>query len=63
MKKFLSISLLLLAAVSLQAKKYEVRSPDGRLSLTVECGAQSSWALAVDGKTLSEGNRLGMEIQ
>lgn len=62
MRKYITF-LLLLAAVSLQAKKYEVRSPDGRLSLTVECGARSSWALAVDGKTLSEGNRLGMEIQ
>ena len=63
MRKFITFSLLLCAAISLQAKKYEVKSPDGRLSFTVECGARSSWALAVDGKTLSEGNRLGMEIQ
>ena len=51
---------MILAAVAAGAKSYEVKSPDGRLSLKVDCGTQSTWTLSVDGVAVTEGNRLGM---
>lgn len=57
----LAIALLPLSFVA-ESKGYEVISPDGRLSFSVECASQSSWALSVDGVVLSEGNRLGLGL-
>lgn len=61
--KFILSALLLFGAVAgLQAKKYDVKSPDGKLTLSVENAATATWSLSVDGVTVTSGNRLGMEL-
>ena len=62
MKRIVILIALAALSVSAAAKKYEVKSPDGRLTLSVECASESSWALSVDGVSVSGGNRLGMEL-
>lgn len=62
MKRCVSILCILFSALSLAAKPYEVKSPSGRLSLQVNCGAQTTWTLSIDGVAVSSGNRLGMEL-
>lgn len=62
MKRCVSILCILFASLSLAAKPYEVKSPSGRLSLKVDCGAQTTWTLSIDGVPVSSGNRLGMEL-
>jgi len=64
-KRTLASLLVLLSAgmpLSLQARKYELKSPDGKLGFSVDCAAQCTWSLSVDGIPVTEGNRLGMEI-
>ncbi|MBP5397504.1 MAG: glycoside hydrolase family 97 protein [Bacteroidales bacterium] len=63
MKRSLTLLLALsLCYIGASAKSYSVKSPNGRLVLSLETGAQSSWALAVDGTVVTAGNRLGMEL-
>lgn len=62
MKHCISFLCLLLSVWTLQAKPYEVVSPSGRLKLSVDCGAQTTWALSIDGVTVTGGNRLAMEL-
>lgn len=61
MSKSTFILLLSLVSVSLSARRYEVISPDGRLSLSVVCSSQTTWTMTVDGVTVTGGNRLAME--
>lgn len=64
MRKLIITTLALFAAAfCLQAKKYEVKSPDGRLSLTVENAAQLTWSLSIDGTVVSSLNRISMELR
>ena len=62
MKHCIPFLCLLLSVFSLQAKPYEVVSPSGRLAFRVDCGAKTTWSLAIDGVTVTSGNRLGMEL-
>lgn len=62
MKHCISFLCLLLSVFALQAKPYEVKSPSGRLSLSVDCGAQTTWSLSIDGVAVTSGNRLGLEL-
>lgn len=63
MRKYILLSLIALTSITLRARNYEVKSPDGRLTLSVDCGKQCKWAMSVDGLTVSAGNRLGMETK
>ena len=62
MKHCIPFLCLLLSVFSLQAKPYEVVSPSGRLAFRVDCGAKTTWSLAIDGVTVTGGNRLAMEL-
>ena len=66
MKSTLKFTLLAVAAlitIHLQAKDYGVTSPDGRLTLSVNCAENCTWTLDIDGTTVTTGNRIGMECK
>ena len=63
MKRIFSfICVCLMAGASLAAKSYSVKSPDGRLELSLNVEKTSEWTLKIDGAVVSEGNRLAMEL-
>lgn len=60
------LSLLAIAAllsITLQAKDYGVTSPNGRLTLSINCEKSCTWTLSIDGTPVSTGNRIGMECE
>lgn len=63
---FHKLTLLAIAAMiaaTLHAKDYGVTSPDGRLTLSINCGEQCTWTLSIGGTPVSTGNRIGMECK
>ena len=58
--------LLLLAAVfcaaHIYAKGYSVASPSGKLVMSVSTGAETTWALSVNGEKVLDGNKIAMEL-
>jgi len=62
MKKLITIIGCLLCGTALFAKDYTVTSPSGNLEMTVSTGATTTWALKIKGQTVSEGNRIALEL-
>ena len=62
-KKLTLLALAGLISVSLQARNYGVTSPDGRLTLSIDCGEHCTWTLSVDGTLVTAGNRMGMACE
>ena len=45
-------SLLLSCALTAQAQQYQLTSPDGKLTVSIEAGQNLHWAIAHDGATV-----------
>ncbi|HEX2975293.1 MAG TPA: glycoside hydrolase family 97 protein, partial [Bacteroidales bacterium] len=54
---------LFLLCAGTQAKEYTVKSPDGRLVLTVDAAADIKWSLSHDGTLLLKSSRIGLELR
>lgn len=63
MNKALMVSFLFLLCAGTQAKEYTVKSPDGRLVLTVDAAADIKWSLSHDGTLLLKSSRIGLELR
>ena len=68
LKKFAFTAVLALCAAlsafnALAGERLEVKSPDGRIAVAFETGADGmTWSLSRDGKTLVAPSRLGLEF-
>lgn len=63
MRHFLKTMLLLVAAVwpfAMQAKSYQVKSPSGRVSATVNLDKGATITVALDGHTLLKGANINL---
>lgn len=63
MKKTLLLTLLVLACSTLSAKDYELKSPDGRIELSVSAGASLKFSVTYDGKELIKASNIGLELK
>ena len=63
MKRILTLVLLAVAiAAPVQAKTYQVSTPDGRTVITVEAGKQLTWAVTHNGKQVLAPSALSMTV-
>lgn len=63
MNRFLLVVFLFLACARAEAKEYTVKSPDGKLVLTVDAAADIKWALSHEGTPLMKSSRIGLELR
>lgn len=61
-RKSLLLSAMLLLGASLSAKNFDLKSPDGKITLKVDTGKQVSYSISCDGVTLLENNLLGITL-
>ena len=56
------ILILLLIGISVYAKEYNVSSPDGKISVTVDVDSQIKWSAAVGNQSIFKDNTLKLDI-
>lgn len=62
MKLYYFLLLLIVPALQVQAKSYQLNSPDGNLQLTVSVAGQTEWSLSAAGVKALEGNRIALDM-
>ena len=61
-KGFLIILVLLCISCFLSAQNYSLKSPDGKLVVSISKSEELTWSVSFDGKEIMQKNRLGMVI-
>ena len=61
-RKSLLLSAMLLLGASLSAKNFDLKSPDGRITVSVDTGKQVTYAVSCDGVPLLVNSALGIEL-
>ena len=61
-RKSLLLSAMLLLGASLSAKNFDLKSPDGRIAVSVDTGKQVTYAVSCDGVPLLVNSALGIEL-
>ena len=61
-RKSLLLSAMLLLGASLSAKNFDLKSPDGRITVSVDNGKQVTYAVSCDGVPLLVNSALGIEL-
>lgn len=61
-KKFLLLPIAVLFAASVAGKVYNVASPDGKVSVTVDADQQLKWSIVYDGTDVLEPSALGLQL-
>ena len=62
MKKFILLAAALIAAFGAQAKENVLKSPDGRIVVTVSCGENVSYSVERDGIKLLAPSQISMML-
>lgn len=63
MKKNLLLALSVLACSAVLAKDYTIKSPDGKVSLTVSAGSEVKWTASYEGTEIVGASRIGLELK
>ena len=61
-RKFLLLSAMLLLGASKKAKNFDLKSPGGRITVSVDTGKQVTYAVSCDGVPLLVNSALGIEL-
>ena len=61
-RKSLLLSAMLLLGAALSAKNFDLKSPDGRIAVSVDTGKQVTYAVSCDGVPLLVNSALGIEL-
>ena len=62
MKKILITVAAVLLALTIQAKDYKLTSPDGKIVVTVQTGAELNWSIQKEGAALIEASPIGIKL-
>lgn len=63
MKKTLLLALFLTAGVFASAKDFSVKSPDGKIAMTVSVGTDIRWMASYNGTELLKASKIGLELK